>query len=232
MGKRGNHKGGLSGYLHGWKLWEQWCAAFDLENGIITTYVNGLDDGTYTSSSGWMKKELDEVNAKLKVKNFVTDVLVGCDPWEWSFGQITDIQMFDRFLTPNEMVGMTTCEGEKLTGNIINTNLDNFTLYGDWARATMIHSEWICPVRNFSAVFFNKMEWSAVEAFDHCKKVNMKPLIVKSQYDKENVEFFFEHMTDQLVYRLATPVVKFDNGSWGHRDGTPFFLEGLYSGSK
>ena len=111
-----------------------------------------------------------KTNAKLKVKNFVTDVLVGCDPWEWSFGQITDIQMFDRFLTPDEMVGMTTCEGEKLTGNIINTNLDNFTPYGDWARTTMIHSEWICPVRNFSAVFFNKMEWSAVEAFDHCKK--------------------------------------------------------------
>ena len=223
VGGHGYHKGGLSGYLYGWKRWERWCAAFDLENGIYTTYVNGLDDGTQKHKD-WTKVMLDEANAKLSVKNLVTDVLVGCNPWDWSFGQITDIQVFDRILTPREMIGMTTCQGEKLTGNIINTNLHNFTLYGDWARPTMIHQEWICPVRNFSAVFFNKQDWNAIEATDHCEKVSMKPLIVKSERDKENVEFFFEYMTDQLVYRLATPVVKFDNGSWGHTDGTPFFL--------
>ena len=223
MGSGAYHKNGLSGFTYGWKRWEQWCAAFDLESGQYTTYVNGVDDGTQIHTE-WTNHVIDEANAKLKVKNLVTDVMVGCDPWDWSFGQITDIQMFDSILTHDEMVGMTTCDGDKLSGNIINSNTDSHTLYGDWVKLTRIHPEWICPVKKFSGVFFNRMDWNPIQAFDLCKKLDMKLLSVKSQEDKDNLEFFFEHMTDQLVYRLATTVVKYDNGSWGHRDGSPLFL--------
>ena len=124
--------GGLSGFQYGWRRWEQWCIAFHLETGQGHPFVNGMDDGTKVPGQSWYKKQLEEANSKLKEKNLVTDVLVGCSPWEWSFGQITDIQMFDRFLTHDEMVGMTTCSGKKLTGNIINSNKDPHSLYGDW----------------------------------------------------------------------------------------------------
>ena len=30
---------------YGWKRWEQWCAAFDMEVGQVITYVDGLFDG-------------------------------------------------------------------------------------------------------------------------------------------------------------------------------------------
>ena len=92
------HKGGLSGFKNSWQRWEQWCAAFDLESGQATTYVNGMDDGTQVHKE-WTQDHLAKANAKLTVKNLVTDVLVGCSPWDWSFGQITDLQVFDRILT-------------------------------------------------------------------------------------------------------------------------------------
>ena len=78
-------------------------------------------------------------NKDLKKKNVVTDVLVGCNmlrlfgEWwcqGWSMGKIADMHMFDRILTQKEMIGMTTCQGDKIEGNVFNSNTDPFTVYG------------------------------------------------------------------------------------------------------
>ena len=82
----------------------------------------------------------------------MTDVMIGCDPRRESYGQITDVQVFDRLLTADEMIGMTTCSGEKLSGNIINTNDHPFTLYGEQVKQVQVNVEMICPLRRFSAV--------------------------------------------------------------------------------
>ena len=34
---------------YGWKRWEQWCVAFDMEAGQVITYVDGVDDGAGVS---------------------------------------------------------------------------------------------------------------------------------------------------------------------------------------
>ena len=36
---------GQAGKAYGWKRWEQWCVAFDMEVGQIFSYVDGHDDG-------------------------------------------------------------------------------------------------------------------------------------------------------------------------------------------
>ena len=36
---------GLAGKAYGWKRWEQWCVAFDMEVGQVISYVDGMDDG-------------------------------------------------------------------------------------------------------------------------------------------------------------------------------------------
>ena len=82
IGPNGYHKGGLSGFSYGWRRWEQWCVAFDLESGQGTSYVNGMDDGTQFQNEGWFQRQLERANSKLAVKNLVTDVLIGCSPWE------------------------------------------------------------------------------------------------------------------------------------------------------
>ena len=73
-------------------------------------------------------------------KDLVTDVMIGCDMWRQSCGKITDIQMFYRILTADEMMGMTTFSVKKLTGNIImkpytNGNLKWKSLFAGTSRA-------------------------------------------------------------------------------------------------
>ena len=72
---------------------------------------------------------LKKVNEKIKTKNLVTGVLVGCEPWLRSYGRLVDLQVFDRLLTNDEMVQMTTCGGQKLEGNLIDSNKNPFMLF-------------------------------------------------------------------------------------------------------
>ena len=61
--------------------------------------------------------------------------------------------MFDRVLTTNDMIGMTTCSAEKLRGTVINSTTP-FSLYGQHVKEIDVHEDEICPFRNFSAIFF------------------------------------------------------------------------------
>ena len=45
VGSTWHGSNGLSGHQYGWKKWEQWCVAFDMDVGQTITYVNGVDDG-------------------------------------------------------------------------------------------------------------------------------------------------------------------------------------------
>ena len=48
-----------------------------------------------------------------------------------SLGKMTDFHLFDRILTVDEMIGMTTCGGKKIEGNLINFNKDTFEVFGE-----------------------------------------------------------------------------------------------------
>ena len=111
--------------------------------------------------------------------------------WLQSFGKVTDIQVFDRILSDNEMIGMTTCGGKKLTGNLNNSNKDPHTTYGKLAQSIMIHSEWICPEREFGGVYFDQWHWYTYEAVELCEKLNLKLFTVESEKDRDNLIFFF-----------------------------------------
>ena len=151
----------------------------------------------------------------MKEKNLVTDVFVGCNPLDRSrtMGKITDIHMFDRILTPNEMIGMTTCSGEKLVGNLINSNTDPYSVYGSHAREIHIDYEEICPIRNFSAVHFDQWYFHTFTAIDHCKKINRKLVSVLSNEDQENLYMYFWYIKPWSGW-LHTPLHKIANGSW------------------
>ena len=79
---------------------------------------------------------------------------------------MADIHVFDRILSKDEMIGMTTCDGSKLEGNLINSNRDNSTVYGWQATEISIHPEKFCPKKNFSGLFFNQWHWNVYEAID------------------------------------------------------------------
>lgn len=132
--------------------------------------------------------------------------------------------MFDRILTPKEMIGMTTCSGEKLAGNLINSNTDPYSVYGIHTKEINIHSEEICPTRNFSAVHFDHWNFHTFNAIDHCQKINRNLVSVLSNKDKENVEFYLEHIKPWKGW-LHTPLHKIADGSWVDMDsGQPTIL--------
>ena len=134
-----NILGGIAGQGYDWYNWEHWCAAINYENGQAITYVNGIEDGaTVVGDSHWMDP-LMEANKFSFEEDLVTDVLFGCNMFNIndfpacfrSMGKMTDFQIFDIILTVNDMIGMTTCNGEKIEGNIINFKQDKFTVFGD-----------------------------------------------------------------------------------------------------
>ena len=169
------------------------------------------------------------------MNNLVTDVFVGCNLKflprltleAQSHGKITDIQVFDRILTVNEMMNMTTCGGDKLTGNLVNSNLDPSTVYGkadDATKQINIHSEEICPTRNFSAVLYEHYDLQTLHAIDFCQKIKRSLVSVLSDKDKDNVNFYFEYIKHWTGW-LNTPLHKIANGSWVDMDsGKPTIL--------
>ena len=153
----------------------------------------------------------------------MTDVMIGCDPRRESYGQITDVQVFDRLLTADEMIGMTTCSGEKLSGNIINTNDHPFTLYGEQVKQVQVNVEMICPLRRFSAVYLG-YSWRALNSIEICKKLNRNLLSVTSEEDLDSLKFYIS-LTGHSSGWVHTPIHKHSNGSWLHVEtGKPSIL--------
>ena len=128
-------------------------------------------------------------------------------------GEITDLQMFDRVLTKNEMIGMTTCSGDKLTGNIINSTTP-FSLHGPHVKEFEMNYEEICPVRNFSAIFYLQVHWSTWTAQEICKKIGMDVAFVANQVDKENILFYFQNIVLGYGSWIQTLLHKRADGSW------------------
>ena len=75
----GSHNGQSDKARYGWRRWEQWCMAFDIEAGQIIGYVDGDEDGfSLANADEQFLNPLKEANKKIKEENVVTDVLVGC----------------------------------------------------------------------------------------------------------------------------------------------------------
>ena len=64
---------------YGWRKWEQWCIAFDMEVGQVFTYVDGDEDGELKiNANTTFDIPLKRANMKIKEPNLITDVIVGC----------------------------------------------------------------------------------------------------------------------------------------------------------
>ena len=107
--------------------------------------------------------------------------------------RMTDINLFDRALTRDEIINMTTCGREKLVGNIINSTTP-FTLIGSHVEEIEVHEEDICPVRDFSAVYFGHWDWGTWHAIPLCNKIGMQVAFVANEQDEDNIKFYFQNI--------------------------------------
>ena len=145
-----------------WYEWESWCIGRDFENGQVTSCVDGNFDGasTYEGEQSF-QSFLNTTYQFSSEPGLVTDVLFGCnlfleDSFFRTMGKMTQWHLFDRILTADEMVGMTTCGGEKIPGNLIDFEKDTFEIFGRNTEEIQITSEEWCPERKFSGVFFHR----------------------------------------------------------------------------
>ena len=75
----GSYNGGSMKARYGWRKWEQWCVAFDMEVGQVFTYVDGDEDGELKiNANTTFDIPLERANMKVKEPNLITDVIVGC----------------------------------------------------------------------------------------------------------------------------------------------------------
>ena len=86
-GSFGSHNGNARKARYGWRRWEQWCVAFDMEVGQIFTFVDGYEDGSSKKNADVEFNEpLKRANSKIKDPYFITDVIAGCFLTEDSAG--------------------------------------------------------------------------------------------------------------------------------------------------
>ena len=197
-----NGLGPIAGEGWDWYKWEHWCIAVNFEVGQVISYVNGISDGATILGDDFWMDNLNKANEFSSEDDLVTDVLFGCnlymvsmipDNCFRSMGKMTDFQLFDRILTVNEMIGMTTCGGEKIDGNLINFKTDEFTIFGDNTKEIKISTEEWCPERQFSATFF-PAAWTfpTTYAKDLCKKIKRSVIAIT---DEDTMDNFLHYLT-------------------------------------
>ena len=108
---------------------------------------------------------------------------------------------------------MTTCSGTKLIGNIINSTVP-YTILDSHVKEIEIHEEEICPVRNFSAVFFRGWNWNFWTAQRLCNKIGMEVAFVANEEDKSNILFYFQITIPSYDSWIQTLLHKRDDGAW------------------
>ena len=128
-----------------YQKWQAICLALDTIAGKMTIYFNGELMDEKILEDHRVQSFQERVNFTSNPTNpLVTDVFIGCYLWGGthyysSFGSLTQIDWFDRILTHDEMVGMTTCEGKKLQGNLINWETSNFTIMDNCYSVHPVH---------------------------------------------------------------------------------------------
>ena len=169
-----------------YQKWYATCEARDTEAGKMTVYVNGelmdekiMEDNRRESFQQRVNFTSDPTNPP------VTDVFIGCYPWggTWyynSFGSLTQVDWFDRILTHNEMVAMTTCDGKKQKGNLINWETANWTVLDNYYNVQPLTTtmESICPKNNFGGLPIYQHGVKLDKMAKMCKKLKRKVLTI------------------------------------------------------
>ena len=182
--------------------WRFFCVAVETKKGTIIIYVDGevIDQKVMPQGEGEGAWSLEKnMNAS---SGEITDIWLGGIPkysggYFWnSFGRMSQIHWFDRILTHDEMVGMTTCNGKKLKGNLINWETTKFEFTWDYLGGWHIFEIWasletVCPKKEYGGIFVpSSVEFE--DAVELCSVLKREVIAI----DSENEEDAFELMRD------------------------------------
>ena len=154
-------------------IWLHTCVTFDLENGSVQMFENGIKRGE------------DKNEKMVTIKNSVSDrgfesVYIGChvgtDRGDTHAGIVTDFHLFSRVLSEKELVSWTSCE-ERLEGDVLNWETESWILNknGDGSEIEYLDFERnICDMKERSYNFIPVKIPNFEEGVYMCERVSGK----------------------------------------------------------
>ena len=138
----------------------------------------------------------------------ITDIWLGGFPaysggYYWnSFGRMSQIHWFDRLLTHDEMVGMSTCGGKQLRGNLIDW--ETMPLEFEWEQDYDIQEIWvsmdeICPEKEYGGIYvpsFIEFE----DSLEMCKNLKRQVIAIESLTGRENAVDLMRDINEGIYY--------------------------------
>ena len=207
-------RGQIANTVVDYQKWYSVCHSVSIPDGSKVVYWEGekVAESSGSDREEWLEREMykyfnksDSFDSEWSVHNQsypnetvndprgLTDIFIGCDLTAgpgWltsSFGTITNLHMWDRVLTEDELKDLSTCGGQKkrnMVGNFIDWNTANWTVYGkDVAWKVRLSDQEICPTHNYFSVAI-PLHVTHMQARKMCSKIKNQLI----NYNTENEE--------------------------------------------
>ena len=189
--------------------WRFFCVAVEIKKATIVIYIDGeiidqkeLQQGE-NGFAWWVEKNTNATSGE------ITDIWLGGMPaygggYYWnSFGRMSQIHWFDRLLTHNEMVGMTTCGGTQLKGDLIDWETTSFEF--KWEQHYDIQEVWvsmdeICPEKDYGGIYVPSFVEFA-DSVEMCSTLKRHVIAIESPTERENGLDLMRDINEGIYYQ-------------------------------
>ena len=173
-----------------WNQWDSACVGVNPEEGRVIVYHNGvmLDEKVFIDE-GAAKRYETSVNETFFDTPMATDIFLGCAPFQAmgqeTFGYVTNVHMFDRILTHDEMVSMTDCSWKPIPeGRLFNWDSFEYTFYQTYDPVVKIPNDIICPNNTSRGyIYIPGAHFTFTYAQLSCKKLGGELISIVSEQD-------------------------------------------------
>ena len=190
-----------------YQKWRFFCLGVNLNQGTIVVYNDGklIDQKILDQGDNGFFKSLEAT--KNLTTGVITDIFLGGVPYQYpyfwnSFGRMSQVHMFNRILSHNEMVGMTTCGGMKLKGNLIDWETAKWDSGADThgnIQEIWQSMETICPQDNYGGILlptYPKIPFD--DAVNVCKMLKRKVISIADKKEYQKALVLMADLSEQL----------------------------------
>ena len=210
-----------------WNQWDSLCVGINLLTPRVVIYYNGeMFDGKVFEDESIKVNHEAAVNASYFDSPTATDIFIGCFPWQAlgheMWGHITNVNMFNRILTNDEMISMTDCSWSPLPdGNILNWETLEYTFYQTYNPEVNIPIDLICPRKNQTGlIYIPGPAFSLENAHAVCKKLKGELLSINTEEEFQESGMFFRSIVEEYANKYSNvPNPDEWNTKWAYEGG-------------
>jgi hypothetical protein len=190
--------------------WDSLCIGINLETPSLVLYHNGkmYDEKVFEDA---VKKGQFEtsVNASYFDSPMATDIFIGCAPFQFigqeTFGYITNVHMFNRILTHDEMVSMTDCSWSPIPdGRIFTWESLKYTFYQTYNPVVNIPNDIICPNKSGRGlIFVPGNAFSFPDALVACKRIGGQLQSINNKEDFQESGVLFRSVVEDYANKYS-----------------------------